>query len=104
MSDAGSGANRVDAQHRSRENAPSASDYPPVDVASLGESEANAVRNSAPPAELRVATVGKRARAAAHDEGLLRGLVDTTTRVVRAAVDAIRRPLDAGLRVAGLNR
>src|SRR5439155_11844889 len=65
MSDAGSGANRADAQHRPREYAPSASDYPPVDVASLGESEANAVRNSAPPAELRVATVGKRARSAA---------------------------------------
>jgi hypothetical protein len=45
-----------------------------------------------------------RERAAAHDEGLMRGLVDATTRLVRTAVDAIRRPLDAGLRVAGLRR
>src|SRR3954471_12123780 len=65
MSDAGSEANRSDAQHRSRENGPNASDYPPVDVASLGESEANAVRNSTPPGESRPATVGQRARAAA---------------------------------------
>src|SRR5258708_7701234 len=56
MSDAGSQANRADAQHRPRENAPSPPDYPPVDVASLGESEANAVRNSAPPAGPRAVT------------------------------------------------
>jgi len=43
-----------------------------------------------------------RKRAAAHDEGLLHVVVAATTRVLRSGAEAIRRPLDAGLRVAGL--
>ena len=65
MSGAESEANRADAQDRRLAKGPSASAYPPVDVASLTEPEANGVRNAVPPVELTAATVGKRSRAAA---------------------------------------